>query len=179
VGRRIAEVVTPFKTRILATDVFPVDKPPWVEALWEPECLDELLGQADFVFLAAPLTDQTRGMIDARRLQKMKRGSFLINVARGSLVVEKDLVAALESGPLAAAALDVTEIEPLPPSSRLWELPNVMITPHVGGQSRMRIDQMTNFFCDNLGRYLSGQPLLNLVDKRLGFPVRVARSPVR
>ncbi len=179
VGRRIAELVSPFKTRILATDVFPVDKPPWVEALWEAERLDDLLGQVDFLFLAAPLTDRTRGMIDARRLAKMKPGSFLVNVARGGLVVETDLVAALESGPLAAAGLDVTEIEPLPPSSRLWELPNVMITPHVGGQSRTRIDQMTNFFCGNLGRYLSGQPLLNLVDKRLGFPVRMARSAGR
>lgn len=179
VGRRIAELVSPFKVRILATDVFPVDKPPWVEALWEAERLDDLLGQVDFLFLAAPLTDRTRGMIDARRLAKMKPGSFLVNVARGGLVVETDLVAALESGPLAAAGLDVTEIEPLPPSSRLWELPNVMITPHVGGQSRTRIDQMTNFFCGNLGRYLSGQPLLNLVDKRLGFPVRMARSAGR
>lgn len=176
VGRRIAEVVSPFKTRILATDVFPVDKPPWVEALWEAERLDDLLGQVDFLFLAAPLTDRTRGMIDARRLAKMKSGSFLINVARGGLVVETDLVAALEAGPLAAAALDVTEIEPLPASSRLWELPNVIITPHVGGQSRVRIDQMTDFFCGNLGRFLSGKPLLNLVDKRLGFPIRLARS---
>ena len=74
----------------------------------------------------------------------------------------------------------MTEDEPLPPTSPLWDLPNVIITPHVGGQSRLRIDQMTDFFCDNLRRYLAGQPLANLVDKRLGFPVRdVAACAVR
>ena len=80
-------------------------------------------------------------------------------------------MAALESGILAAAGLDVTEVEPLPSDSPLWELPNVIITPHVGGQSRLRIDQMTDFFCDNLRRYLAGEPLANLVDKQLGFPL--------
>ncbi len=113
-------------------------------------------------------------MIDAKALSKMKPDSILINVARGPLVVEADLVAALESGHLAAAGFDVTEEEPLAASSRLWDLPNVIITPHVGGQSRFRIDQMTDFFCDNLRRYLAGQPLVNLVDKQLGFPPRVA-----
>ncbi|MGE0610258.1 MAG: NAD(P)-dependent oxidoreductase, partial [Pirellulales bacterium] len=89
---------------------------------------------------------------------------------------EDALVAALESGHLAGAALDVTEQEPLPPGSRLWEMPNVIITPHVAGQSARRIDDMTDFFCDNLRRYLAGQPLKNLVDKQLGFPIRKAAS---
>ena len=93
-------------------------------------------------------------------------------MARGKLVVENDLVAALESGHLFGAVVDVAAEEPLPPSSRLWDLPNVMITPHVAGQSRWRIDNMTDFFCENLHRYFAGKPLLNLVDKKLGFPVR-------
>lgn len=177
VGRRIAEIIGAFKTRILATDMFPIDKPAGVAALWPAGRLDDLAAAADFLFLAAPLTPRTRGMIDARVLAKMKPGSFLINVARGPLVVEADLVAALASGHLAGAGLDVTEVEPLPASSRLWDLPNVIITPHVGGQSRVRIDQMTDFFCDNLRRYLAGQPLRNLVDKQLGFPPRVAGPP--
>jgi D-3-phosphoglycerate dehydrogenase len=101
-------------------------------------------------------------------------GALLINVARGPLVVEADLVAALEIGRLSGAGLDVTEEEPLAATSKLWELPNVVITPHVGGQSKRRIDQMTDFFCANLGRYLAGQPLTNLVDKQLGFPPRIA-----
>ena len=86
------------------------------------------------------------------------------------LVVENDLADAIESGHLAGAGLDVTEVEPLAPESRLWALPNVIITPHVGGQSFTRIDDMTNFFCDNLARYLAGRPLRNLVVKELGFP---------
>lgn len=175
-GRRLAEVLSMFKTRILATDYFPVDKPACVEALWPPERLDELLRQVEFLFITAPLTGQTHHMFDARRLALLPRGAFLINVARGPLVVETDLVAALCTGQLAGAGLDVTEVEPLPPSSGLWELPNVIITPHVGGQSKLRIDQMTDFFCENLRRYLAGQSLNNLVDKRLGFPLRVASS---
>jgi D-3-phosphoglycerate dehydrogenase len=106
----------------------------------------------------------------------MKKGSLLVNVARGPLVVERDLVTVLESGHLAGAAVDVTEVEPLPADSGLWNLPNVIITPHVAGQSKVRIDQMTDFFCDNLERYLAGRPLRNLVDKQLGFPIRTAES---
>ncbi|MEX0977412.1 MAG: NAD(P)-dependent oxidoreductase, partial [Pirellulales bacterium] len=176
VGRRIAEVVSPFKTRILAVDAFPVDKPQHVEALWPAERLPDLLAEVDVLFLSAPLTSVTRGMIDRRALAKMKKGALLVNVARGPLVVEADLVAALQNGHLAGAALDVTEEEPLAASSPLWDIRNVIITPHVGGQSRLRIDQMTDFFCDNLRRYLQGRPLVNLVDKKLGYPRRVAAS---
>jgi D-3-phosphoglycerate dehydrogenase len=172
VGRRLAEIVSSFKTRILATDFFPLDKPPHVEALWPAEQLYDLLSLADIVFLCVPLTPRTFGMIDRTAFSHFKRGALLVNVARGGLVVEADLVEALQDGQLAAAALDVTEHEPLPPDSKLWELPNVIITPHVGGQSARRIDQMTDFFCENLRRYLAGQPLANLVDKQLGFPRR-------
>ena len=87
--------------------------------------------------------------------------------------MENDLVAALESGHLSGAVMDVAAEEPLPASSKLWDMPNVIITPHVAGQSRWRADNMTNFFCENLRRYHCGLPLLNLVDKRLGFPVRM------
>ncbi len=176
VGRRIAQVLSAFKTRILATDMFPIDKPDFVEALWPAERLGDLLAEVDILILSAPLTPATRGMIAAAELAKMKKGSLLVNVARGPLVVESDLVAALERGHLAGAALDVTEQEPLAPTSRLWEMPNVIITPHVAGQSRLRIDQMTDFFCDNLERFRTGRPLRNLVDKRLGYPVRTAAT---
>jgi phosphoglycerate dehydrogenase-like enzyme len=103
----------------------------------------------------------------------MKRGAVLVNVARGPLVVEADLVEALVGGRLAGAAVDVTDPEPLPPQSKLWELPNVIITPHVAGQSARRIDNMTRLFCENLQRWQSKRPLINyLADKRLGFPIR-------
>jgi D-3-phosphoglycerate dehydrogenase len=170
-GRRLAEVLSAFRTTILATDWFPVNKPPHVVELLPADAIDDILPRVDILILAAPLTDRTRGMINGRRLALLPPGAILINVARGPLVVEKDLVDALETGHLGGAGLDVTDPEPLPLESRLWDLPNVIITPHVGGQCATRIDDMTNFFCDNLRRYLTGQPLRNLVDKRLGFPL--------
>ena len=174
VGRRVAEVLAPFRVRIRATDVFPLDRPEHVEQLLPPERLDELLPETDILILAAPLTPKTRGMVDRRVLGRLPKGSVLVNVARGGLMIEADLVAALASGHLWGAALDVTPAEPLPADSPLWEIPNLIITPHVGGQSRRRIDQMTDFFCENLRRYQAGEPLANLVDKQLGFPVRTA-----
>jgi D-3-phosphoglycerate dehydrogenase len=114
-------------------------------------------------------------MINARTLAQLRRGAVLINVARGPVVVEADLVAALETGQLSAAGLDVTQEEPLPATSRLWDLPQVLITPHVGAQSHSRYDDATALFCANLARYVRGQPLLNLVDKQLGFPRREGR----
>lgn len=170
-GRRLAEVLRPFNVRLLATDLFPMDTPAGVEEVLPANQLDAMLPEVDVLILAAPLNEQTRGMIDARRLALLPKGALLVNMARGPLVVEDDLVAALESGHLGGAGLDVTEVEPLAPESRLWEQPNLILTPHVGGQAGSRIDQMTNFFCENLRRYFKGEPLLNLlVDKRLGFP---------
>ena len=170
VGRRIAAVLQPFRVRLLATDMFPINKPDYVEALLPHTALDELLGQVDIVILAVPLTELTRNILDARAIARLRPGAILINVARGKLVVEDALVEALESGHLWGAGVDVTASEPLPPNSRLWEQQNVIITPHVGGQSARRIDQMTDFFVDNLARYLADRPLRNFVDKQLGFP---------
>jgi D-3-phosphoglycerate dehydrogenase len=172
VGRRVAEVLAPFKTRILATDMFPVDQPPHVAELWPASRLDEMLALADILILCLPLNSQTLWLFDRERFARMKRGSIFLNMARGKLVVEAALVEALESGHLYAAGADVAAEEPLPASSKLWDLPNMLITPHVAGQSALRSDNMTNFFCDNLRRYLNGEPLRNLVDKRLGFPIR-------
>jgi D-3-phosphoglycerate dehydrogenase len=169
-GRRLAEVLSAFRCSVIATDWYPEFKHPNVSELLPANAVDELLPRVDILILAAPLTNVTRRMIDARRLSLLPRGAILVNVARGALVVTDDLVAALESGHLAGAAVDVTDPEPLPRDSRLWDLPNVMITPHVGGQSAKRIDNMTNFFCENLRRYFNDEPLVNLVDKRLGFP---------
>jgi phosphoglycerate dehydrogenase-like enzyme len=170
-GRRLAEVFSAFQTTILATDWFPVNKPAHVAELLPADAVDQILPRVEILILAAPLTSATRGMINARRLALLPAGAVLINVARGPLVVEDDLVAALESGHLSGAGLDVTDTEPLPRESRLWDQPNLIITPHVGGQAASRIDDMTNFFCDNLSRYLDARPLRNLVDKHLGFPL--------
>jgi D-3-phosphoglycerate dehydrogenase len=179
VGRRLSKLLAAFETRILAVDMFPVDKPAWVESLWPAERLDDLLPLVDFLILCVPLNSTTRRMIDAVAIEKMKPGAVLVNVARGPLVVEGDLVGALESGHLAGAVMDVTEQEPLPESSKLWDFPQVIITPHVGGQAAWRNDKITDLFCRNLVRWEEGKPLINfLADKRLGFPVRGGSYPL-
>jgi len=174
-GVRIAEVLRPFRTRIVATDMFPEARPECVDELWPADQLERLLPESDVVILCVPLNEQTQGMIAGPQLARMKRGAILINVARGPVVVERDLVAALASGHLGGAGVDVTEVEPLPVESPLWNLPNVIITPHVGAQSLRRADNTTELICENLRRYLAKRPLINLVDKRLGYPTPAAR----
>jgi phosphoglycerate dehydrogenase-like enzyme len=130
------------------------------------------LGDADYVVLAAPLTDLTRDMIDAAALARMRPSARLINVGRGGLVVEKALVDALSEGRIAGAALDVFATEPLPESSPLWTLPNVLISPHMAGDTVGWHDELAELFLDNLGRYRDGRPLVNVVDKKLGYVTR-------
>lgn len=179
VGRRLAELLRPFRVRLLATDMFPEDKPEGVEALLPADRLDEILPEVDMLVLSLPLNATTRAMVDADLLGRMKPGSVLVNMARGPLVVEADLVAAIESGHLAGAVMDVTDPEPLPPESPLWDIPSVIITPHVGGQCVRRIDDMTDLFRRNLRRFEEGRPLINyLTDKRLGFPIRGEGYPL-
>jgi len=173
VGRRLAKLLSVFKTRILATDMFPLDQPDYVAALWPPERLPDLLEQSDIVVLSLPLNEMTRGIIGAEALVRMKPQSLLVNVARGPLVVTDELVRALQARRLAGAVMDVTDPEPLPAQSPLWDMPNVIITPHVGGQGALRADDITRLFCENLRRWRCGQRLVNyLADKRLGFPIR-------
>lgn len=169
-GRRIAEILAPFRVRILATDMFPRDKPVQVDDLRPAEGLHEVLSQVDIVILCVPLNRQTHHLIDAVALARMKPGAILINVARGPVVDEAALVNALESGHLSAAGLDVAEVEPLAEASPLWEMSNVIITPHVGAQSATRVNDSTALFCENLQHYLRGERLRNIVDKNLGFP---------
>lgn len=169
-GRLLARVLKALDTTIVATDWFPENKPDYVDELLSADRLDELLPKVDVLILCAPLNEHTCGMIDARRLRLLPADAVLVNVARGPLVVERDLAAVLAAGHLWGAAVDVTEEEPLPTDSPLWDLPNIIITPHVGGQRASRIDDMTNLFCENLRRFRVGEPLINLVDKQLGFP---------
>ncbi len=131
-GRRIARVLAPWGVRMVATDYFPIDAPAEIDELWPADEIDRLLSVSDIVILALPLNEQTMGMFDLDRFAKMREGSYLINVARGAVVVESALVGSLASGHLAGAGLDVTEEEPLAADSRLWDDPKVIITPHVG-----------------------------------------------
>lgn len=139
------------------------------EAVVAPADLHALLAWADFVVLAVPLTEETRGLIGAAELRAMRSGAYLINVARGEVVDEAELVRCLRSGAIAGAALDVFDEEPLPPDSPLWGLSNALLTPHISGYTATYFDRMLALFEDNLGRFLAGQPLRNVVDKRLGY----------
>jgi len=129
--------------------------------------------------LCLPLNETTRGIIDGARLDRMQPHAVLANMARGPLVVTSDLVQRLAERRIAGAVMDVTDPEPLTEEHPLWDLENVIVTPHVGGQSAWRIDNMTKLFCENLRRWQAREPLINfLTDKRLGFPVRGEQSPV-
>ena len=131
--------------------------------------LPELLPRADWLVLAAPLTDTTRGMLDAELLAALRPSARVINVGRGALVVEPDLVDALRAGRIAGAALDVFAREPLPPGSPLWELPGVIVSPHMSGDVIGWRHALVDVFVDNLARYRAGEPLRNVVDKSLGY----------
>lgn len=169
-GRSIAKAVAPLCERVIANDFYPVRQPAEVDELLPADQLDDLLSKSDVVILALPLNSSTYHLIDARRLGLMPEGAYLINVARGQVVDEAALVEALCGGRLRGAGLDVTEVEPLPESSPLWELPNTIITPHVGAQSKRRVDDTVALVCANLKRWQRGEPLYNRVDKKLGFP---------
>src|SRR5262249_54888044 len=128
--------------------------------------LDALLPEADDLVLALPLTDTTRGLIDARRLALMRPGARLVNVGRGALVVEDALLAALCGGHLGAAALDVFEHEPLPPDPPCWALDNVLVSPHMAGDLVGWRARVVDRFAANLRRWVAGEPLADVVELR-------------
>lgn len=170
IGRRYASLARGFDMRVLAVDVQQTERPDYVEALWGPERLDDLLAASDVVFIACPYTPETERLINARAFQLMKESAFLVNTARGPIVDETALVDALRSAEIAGAGLDVFEKEPLPDTSPLWEMENVIITTHSAGVSSYRPKRTIDFFCENLRRFMAGEPLLNETDRNLGYP---------
>ncbi len=169
-GTEVARRARTFDMTVLAIDILKRRKPDFVDELWGLERLDDLLDQSDFVVLTAPHTDRTHHIIDRQALKRMKPTAYLINVARGKLIDEKALVEALKDKEIAGAGLDVFEEEPLPEDSELWAFENVIISTHAAGHAPSRPQKIVDLFCENLKRYLSGEPLLNLVDKKAGFP---------
>lgn len=145
------------------------ERPEEVEWVSGASGLKELLRESDYVVLTVPETAETTGLIGERELALMPRSAVLINVARGRILDEEALAAALKAGRLRGAGLDVFRQEPLPADSPLWELDNVLITPHIGGTSQRFWDRQTELMIRNIGNYLTGLPLENLVDKRLGY----------
>ena len=175
IGQYYARLAQGYEARLIALDIQGGNKPDYVEAIWDMDRLDEGLQMADVVFIAVPFTPETDKLINARTLGLMKNTAFLVNTARGPIVDQAAVIEALKTGEIAGAGLDVFETEPLSPDSPLWDLENAIITPHAAGGSPNRHNRTIAFFCQNLKRYMAGEPLFNEVDKTLGYPKRERR----
>jgi phosphoglycerate dehydrogenase-like enzyme len=170
IGAELAKKAKCLGMRVIATKRHPSCQPSTtVDLLIRPSNLKGLLAESDFVVLTLPLTNETEGMIGEAQLKSMKRTGYLINVSRGKIVQEDKLIEALKQRLIAGAGLDTFENEPLPESSELWGLINVIITPHIAGLTPHYMDRVTNIFCENLNRFIHEQPLINVVDKKLGY----------
>jgi len=170
IGSALGERARALGVRVLGVKRNPATGTRAADELFAPDQLHEMLGRCDAVVISAPATPATRHLIDASALAAMKPGAMLVNVARGSLVDETALLEALASGQVSAAALDVFEQEPLPAESPLWDSPNVYISAHSSVSVDRYVDDVFDFFEENLRRYLAGDPLRNQVDMEgLGF----------
>jgi glyoxylate/hydroxypyruvate reductase A len=166
VGREVARVCRAVGLRVIATrrrDA--ASHAEDVDALIPRARLDTLLAAADYLVLATPHTPQTEGMIGRAELAAMKAGAVLINVARGAVVDEAAMIDALREGRLGGAALDVLAVEPPAPDHPLWDMPNVLISPHSGSTVETENVRLTDLFCENLDRYIRGEPLVNVFDR--------------
>jgi len=173
VGRAIARLARPVGLRVLAVRRSAGDAVQSADAdadtIYPPSGLRTLLAESDFVTLIVPFTPETAGLLGKAELAVMKPGAVLINIGRGPLVDEVALVEALRSGHLGGAALDVFAKEPLPTDSPLWDMPNVLVTPHSMSTALDENARMVDLFCDNLRRYLAGQALRNVFDRARGY----------
>ncbi len=165
IGSEVARRGLAFGMRVVAVDPAQTEAPPGTEKVWKPEQLSNLLSESDFVAICAPHTPQTYKLFRRRQFQQMKSGAYLINVGRGVIVDLIDLTAALQAGEIAGAGLDVFEVEPLPSDHSLWEMENVIITPHVAGYSLRVAERHQAVLLENIGLFLGGEPLRNAVDK--------------
>jgi phosphoglycerate dehydrogenase-like enzyme len=183
IGRAVGALATAFGCRVIATRRRPeagadaaqgAGDEPYLGSLMldrvlPPERLPELLGESDFVVLATPLTSDTVGLISDAAIAALKPGAWVINVARGELVDERALARALGDGRMGGAVLDTFREEPLPPTSPLYDLPNLILTPHTAWSSARVVDRSVELFCDNLRRFAEGRPLVNVVDPNAGY----------
>ncbi len=169
IGTQISARAWAFGMHVIGVD--PEDKPflPFVEKFVKPDQLDEVIPQADVVFISAPHTAQSHKMMGSRQFEMMKKNSYFVAVSRGGLYDMNGLVKALDEKRLAGAGVDVTDPEPLPPGHPLWKFDNVIITPHVAGRSDHDRERMTETIKENLKRFVAGKPLLNVVDKQKGY----------
>jgi len=170
IGRNVAQRGSALGMKVIAVrEHVDKPKPETVAEVLPTSRLNEMLARSDYVVLSPPVIPSTRGMICRDQLAAMKKDGYLINVGRGPLVDEAALIEALREHRIAGAALDVFDQEPLPPESPLWDLENLLITPHTGGMTEKMWDRHYALFADNLQRFLAGQPLLSVVDKLAGY----------
>ncbi|HEY7357434.1 MAG TPA: D-2-hydroxyacid dehydrogenase [Ktedonobacterales bacterium] len=171
IGRRIAQLGRAFGMRVLGLrrSASGGASDPDVDELYPPSRLRALLGACDYVVLAVPLTAETERLIGEHELLAMRPNAYLVNISRGRVVDEQALIRALESGWIAGAGLDVTVEEPLPQDSPLWDMSNVILTPHMSGLTDQYSARLTEIFAENLRRYRAGKPLLHVVDPTLGY----------
>lgn len=170
IGRAFAQRVKAFDTRVIAVDLNPNATSPHVDQVQGLDKLDDLLAESDFVVVLVPYTGQTKNMIGAAQLAKMKPTALLVPMSRGGIVDQDALIAALKSGQIAGAAMDVFTVEPLPADSELWTLPNVLVAAHIAGGTQYEGKYVLDIFTENMGRFVRGErPLRNQVDKVAGF----------
>lgn len=183
VGRAVARLAKAFGMVVLATKnnvrsindegfTIPGTGDPtatMVDRIYPGEATRSMIAECDYIVISLPLTPKTKHLINEEMLREMKPNCFLVNVGRGEIIAESDLVRALRKGWIAGAGLDVFETEPLPSASPLWGMENVIISPHVSGFTAHYDERATELFAENLRRYLASEPLLNLVDREAGY----------
>jgi phosphoglycerate dehydrogenase-like enzyme len=169
IGKPLAKLASSMGMRVVGVREHPERQCDGIEVMYGFDALDAALGEADFVVLALPVTPKTHHLMNAERLARLQPEAYLINVGRGVLVDEEALVTALRARSFAGAALDVTSEEPLPPESPLWEMDNVLITPHIAGLTEFMWERHYGHYSENLRRFLIGEPLLWVVDKERGY----------
>jgi phosphoglycerate dehydrogenase-like enzyme len=169
IGAETARMCRAFGMHVLGIDARLSEAPPNVAELHGPDALDDLLPRADFVILTIPHTPETEGLFNAARFRRMRNSAFFINIGRGRTTRLDDLAAALRSGQIAGAALDVFEEEPLPAGHPLWSMPNALLTPHVAGFGPYLDERRYEIIADNARRFVDDQPLRNVVDKAHWF----------
>ncbi|HEX9007379.1 MAG TPA: D-2-hydroxyacid dehydrogenase [Bacteroidota bacterium] len=167
IGNRIATVARCFEMRVVALrrSARQASDP----EVFGPDRLMEMLPLCDFVVVTLPLTDETRGLLGEEQFRAMKPSAFLINVARGQIVQEQAMVHALREGWIAGAAVDVFAQEPLPPDSELWDVPNLLVTPHIAGAFSAYLDRVMDILRENLRRFVAGESMINVLDKQRGY----------
>ena len=168
-GRAMAKRAQAFGMNVRAVDRDPVPTAFGVDEIEPTSALGDMLGASDVVAVCCPLTQETDKLLNAQTLAETKAGAFVINVTRGEVIDEDALVAALESGHIRGAGLDVAPREPLPADSKLWALDNVVMTPHTAGASQFRAQRNLDRFIENLGKFVRNQPLDGVIDKSQGY----------